>query len=125
MFLQMLSPALFNQELVKTFHWQEFQIKQAKETLPSSGESSAEDKWVALDRECLKIVEVKLTVLKPSSSISDPFVTLETKLGKAVFLFKDALMAVVNMFPPISHVDAVKPKHIWSASQQQLGIWRT
>ena len=125
MFLQVLSPTLFNQELVKTFRWREFQIEQAKETLPSSGESSAEDKWVALDRECLEIVEVELTVLKPSGSIGDPFVALETKLGKAVFLFEDALVAAVNMFPPISHVDAVKPKHVWSASQQQSGIWRT
>ena len=68
---------------------------------------------------------MELTVLKPSGSIGDPFVAMETKLGKAVFLFKDALAAAVNMFPPISDVDAVKPKHIWLASQQQLGIWET
>ena len=122
MFLQMLSPALFNQELVKSFGWREFQIEQAKETLLSSGESSAEDRWVALDRKCLEVVEVELTVLKPSGPIGDPFVALKIKLGKAVFLFKDALVAAVNMFPPISHVDAVKPKHIWSASQQQSGV---
>ncbi|MCJ1427230.1 hypothetical protein MMC29_005133 [Sticta canariensis] len=125
MLLQVLFPSLLNQELVKTFRWRELQIEEAKETLPSSGEGSTEDEWVALDRECLEVVEVVLTVLKPSGPIGDPFVALKTKLGRAVFLFQDALLAAVNMFPPISDIDAVKSKHILSASRQQSRIRET
>ena len=97
-------------------------MEQAKETLLSSGESSAEDKWVALDRECLEMIEVELTVFKSSGSIGDSFVALETKLGKTVFLFKDALVAAVKILLLISHDDAVKSKHNWSVSQQQSEI---
>ena len=52
-----------------------------------------------------------MTVLKPSGRSGDPLVALKTKLGKAVFPFKIALMATVNMFPPISNVDPIKPKN--------------
>lgn len=51
-----------------------------------------------------------LTVLKPSGPTTDPFVALKTELGKAVFPSKVALMATVNMFPPIARIDAVKSK---------------
>ena len=51
-----------------------------------------------------------LTVLKPFGPTGDPFVILETELGRAVFPFKVALVATVNMFPPIAHTDAVESK---------------
>jgi len=47
-------------------------------------------------------------VLKPSGPISDPLVALKIKLGKAVFPFKVALAATVNMFPPIANTDAIE-----------------
>ena len=61
-----------------------------------------------------------LTVLKPSGPTGDLFVALKTELGKAIFPFKVALVATVNMFPPIANSDAVEPKGVWSASPQQL-----
>ena len=63
MFLQVLSLALLHQALMETFRWREFQIEETKETLPSGREGSAEDKWVALHRYSLEIVEVELTML--------------------------------------------------------------
>ncbi len=64
-----------------------------------------------------------LTVLKPSGLTSDPFVALKIELGKAVFPFKVALVATVNMFPPIANTNAVESKGVWSASPQQPSIW--
>ena len=75
--------------------------------MPSSREGPAEDKWVALNWECLEVVEVALTVLKPSGPTGDLFVALKTELGKAVFPFKVALVATENMFPPIANTDTV------------------
>ena len=51
-----------------------------------------------------------LTVLKPSGPTGDPFVALKTELGKAVFPSKVALVATVNMLPPIAYTDAVESK---------------
>ena len=123
MFLQVLFPALLNEELMETFRWRERQVEETEETLPSSSEGPAEDKGIALNRERLGVGEMALTVLKPSGPTGEPFVALKTKLGKAVFPFKVALVATVNMFPPISDIDAVKPKHNLATSQQQLRNW--
>lgn len=75
--------------------------------MPSSSKGSAEDEWVVLDRECLEVVKVVLTVLKPSGPIGDPFVTLIIKLGKTVSLFKNTLAVAVNIFLPISYIGAI------------------
>lgn len=80
--------------------------------MPSGSKGPAEDKWVTLNWKCVEVVEVALTVLKPSGRSGDSLVALKTKLGKAVFPFKIALMATENMFPPISNIDPVKPKNI-------------
>ncbi len=116
MFLQMLFPALFDKKLMETFRWREPRIEETEETLPGSGKGSAEDKWIALNWERLEVGEVTLTVLKPSRPVNDPFIALETKLGKAVFSFQVALMAMINMFLSIGNVDAVELKDFWLAS---------
>jgi len=123
MFLQVLFPALFNKELMETFRWRELQVEETEETLPSGSEGPAEGKWIALNWERFEVGEVALTVLKPSGPTGDPFVALKTKLGKAVFPFQLALVATVNMFPPIANTDAVESKDFWSASPQQPSIW--
>lgn len=123
MFLQVLFPALFNEELMEPFRWRELQIEETEETLPSSSKGPAEDKGIALNWERLKVGEVALAVLKPSGPASDPLVALKTELGKAVFPFKVALVATVNMFPPIANTDAVESKDFWSAGPQQRSIW--
>ena len=110
MFLQVLFLALFNKELMEMFCWWELQIEETEETLLSSSKGLVEDKRIALNWECLKVSEMMLTVLKPSGPTGDPFVTLETELGKAVFPFKVALMTMVNMLPPIAHTNAVELK---------------
>ena len=51
-----------------------------------------------------------LIVLKSFDLAGDPFIASKTELGKAVFPFKVALVATVNMFSPIAHTDAVKSK---------------
>lgn len=77
-----------------------------------------------MDWERLEVGEMALTVLKPPGPTGDPFVALKTELGKAAFLVKVALVATVNMFPPIANTDAVESKGFWSASPQQLSIWK-
>lgn len=52
-----------------------------------------------------------LTVLKLSDPTSDSFVALETELGKAIFPFKVALIATVNMLSFIAYTDAVESKN--------------
>ena len=108
---QVLSPAFIKQKLMETFRWLECQIKETKELSPSNCEGLAEHKWIALHRERLEVVEVELTMLKPSGSIRKSSIPQETKLYKALFLFKYSLLAGANMFQPISNSDAVKPKH--------------
>ena len=122
MFLQVLFPALFNEELMETFHWRELQIKEIEKTLPNSSKGSAEDKWIVLNMEHLEVSEVALAVLKLSGPTGDSFVTLKTELSKAVFPFEVTLMATVNMFPPITNTYCVESKEFWSASPQQLNI---
>lgn len=122
MFLQVLFPALLDEELMETFRWRQLRVEETEETLPSSSEGPAEDKGIALNWERLKVGEMALTVLKPSGPTGDPFVALQTKLGKAVFPFKVALVATVNMFPPVSSTDAMD---FLSASPPQLSIWET
>ena len=51
-----------------------------------------------------------LIMLKPSGPAGNPFVAPKTELGKAVFLFKVAFIATVNIFPSIAYTDAVKSK---------------
>ena len=51
-----------------------------------------------------------LTVLKSFSPTGDSFIALKTELSKAIFPFKIALVATVNMFPPIAHTDTVELK---------------
>ena len=53
-----------------------------------------------------------LIVLKPSGRRGDLLVVLKIKLGKAVFLFKVALIVTVNIFLPINNIDLIKPKNI-------------
>jgi hypothetical protein len=65
-----------------------------------------------LNWERLEVGEMALTVLKPSGLTGDPFVALKTELGKAVFPFKVALVATVNMLPPIANTDAVESKGV-------------
>lgn len=120
MFLQVLFPALINKELMETFRWRELQIEETEETLPSSSKGPAEDKWIALNWERL---EVALTVLKPSGPTGDPLVALKTKLGKAVFPFKVALAATVNMFPPIVNTDAVEFNDFFVSQSTTKSIW--
>ena len=122
MFLQVLFLALFNKELIETFRWRELQIEETEETLSSSSKGPAEGKWIALNLERLEVGEVTLAVLKPSGPTGDPLVALKTELGKPVFPFKVALMATVNMFPPIGDTDAVESKDSWSANLQQPSI---
>jgi hypothetical protein len=43
----------------------------------------AEDKWIKLNRKCLRIVKMPLAVLKPYTFVGDPFITLETELSEA------------------------------------------
>jgi len=51
---------------------------------------------------------VVLIVLKPSGPTSNPLVVLKIKLGKAIFPFKVALTATVNMFLPIANTNTVE-----------------
>ena len=51
-----------------------------------------------------------LVVLKLFRPVNDPFVALETKLGKAIFPFQVALIATINMFLSIGNIDAIKLK---------------
>ena len=60
--------------------------------------------------ERLEVGEMALIVLKSFDLAGDPFIASKTELGKAVFPFKVALVATVNMFSPIAHTDAVKSK---------------
>lgn len=74
--------------------------------MPSSSEGPTEDKRIALNRERLEIIDVTLTVLKPSNLCGDPFVTLKVKLSKTQSTFKVGFVATVNMFPPIDNIYA-------------------
>jgi len=80
--------------------------------LPSSSKGSAEDKWIALNWERLEVGEMALIMLKLSGPTGNPFVALKTELGKAVFSFKVAFVATVNMFLSIANTDAVKSKGV-------------
>ena len=51
-------------------------------------------------------------MLKLSSRSGDPLVALKTKLGKAIFPFKVALIAIVNIFLLISNINPIKLKNI-------------
>ena len=56
-----------------------------------------------------------MTVLQPSRPVNDPFIALETKLGKWVFPIQVALVATINIFPSIGDIDGLELKDFWLA----------
>lgn len=95
---------------MKMSRWRKLQIQKTEKTLFSSSKSSAEDKWIAMNKESFKVGKMPLTEFKPSDRLDDPFVALKAKLDKAVLSFEISFVATVYMFPPIANIDAVKPK---------------
>lgn len=78
---------------MKTFARRKLRIEETKEALPYSREGSTGDKWAALNRKRLGIVEMPLALRDPFDLASDPLVALETALGEAAFVFEVVLAA--------------------------------
>ena len=124
MFLQMLFSVLFNQKLMKTFRWWKFQIEKTKQTLLNDNKNSTKNKWIALNWECVEIVEMTLTMLKLFDRNDDSLVALKTKLNKIVFFFKVVFMTTINMLSFINNVDFIKSKNNQLIKHRQSKIWK-
>jgi hypothetical protein len=104
----MFSPALLDGELLESFGRRKCRIEQTIKAVPSRCECPAEEERIQLNWKGFAIVYMVLAVVVPLRFASDPLVTLEAKLRKAVLFCKFRRITFINMVPSLGDVDAIE-----------------